>query len=118
MNLSDVLSVVIILGIIPLAIIVTIVFFSQIKHKERMAMIEKGLETSLPDKKESPFQDVLMWGLLSVGIGLGLFIGYLLLATALFKDDMILGIMSILFGGIGLIIYYVYKNRTKNKESR
>lgn len=114
MNVSDLLSVIILLGLVPIAVIWAIGQYQQLKHRERMAMIEKGLGASLLDKKENPFMDILLWGLLSFGIGLGLLTGYLLMEAGIFRDDMILGIAAMLFGGISMIGYSIYKKSAKN----
>jgi hypothetical protein len=115
MNASDVLSVIILLGLVPIAVIWAIGQYQQLKHKERMTMIEKGLGDMLMDKKESPFQDVLLWGLLAVGIGLGLLAGYMLLETSIVRDDAILGILAMLFGGISALGYSIYKKSSSGK---
>jgi hypothetical protein len=115
MNTSDVLSVIILLGLVPIAVIWAIGQYQQLKHKERMTMIEKGLGDTLMDKKESPFQDVLLWGLLAVGIGLGLLAGYMLLEASIVRDDAILGILSMLFGGISALGYSIYKKSSSGK---
>lgn len=114
MDVNDLVSIIILFGLVPIAVIWAIGQYQQIKHRERMTLIEKGLGTSLLDKKENPFQDMLMWGLLSFGIGLGLLTGYLLMDAGIFMDDMILGIMAMLFGGISLIGYTIYKKSAKN----
>jgi ABC-type Mn2+/Zn2+ transport system permease subunit len=57
-----------------------------------------------------------MWGLLSGGAGFGLLIAYVLLETHQVKDDMILGILAMLFGGFGLIGYYFIKRKRDKKQ--
>lgn len=47
------------------------------KHRQRMAMIEKGLDLESLKEREVPFR-TLRNGLVLVGVGLGLFFGYLL----------------------------------------
>ncbi|MFZ1687463.1 MAG: DUF6249 domain-containing protein [Flavobacteriales bacterium] len=47
------------------------------RHRQRMAMIEKGLDLDSLKEKEVPFR-TLRNGLVLVGVGLGLFFGYLL----------------------------------------
>jgi len=42
--------------------------------------------------------------------------GYLLIEYGIFKDDAIMGILAILFGGIGLIGYY-FINRKDGKNN-
>lgn len=115
MNASDILSVIILLGLVPIAVIWAIGQYQEIKHKERMTMIEKGLGDMLMDKKESPFQDVLLWALLAVGIGLGLLTGYMLLEALIVRDDAILGILAVLFGGIGALGYSIYRKSSSGK---
>jgi len=111
MKADDLVAMIILLGVLPLAIIVIIFLINRAKHKERMAIIEKAPDISLQEQKDSPFHDVLFWGMLACGVGLGLLIGYILFETNLFKDDIIQGILAILFGGIALISYYFIKKR-------
>jgi hypothetical protein len=113
MNVSDILSIIIILGLVPIAVIWAIGQYQQIKHKERMAMIEKGLGTPLLDKKESPFHDILLWALLAIGVGFGLLSGFLLIENSIVKDDAIMGILAILFGGISALGYTFYRKSPK-----
>ncbi|MEO8068709.1 MAG: DUF6249 domain-containing protein [Flavobacteriales bacterium] len=47
------------------------------KHRQRMAMIEKGMDLGLLKEKEVPFR-TLRNGLVLVAAGVGLFFGYLL----------------------------------------
>jgi hypothetical protein len=55
-------------------------------NKEKMAMIEKGLDPNLKAlrPRPAPFRN-LKWGLLLVGAGLGLFVAYLLDNFVLYK---------------------------------
>lgn len=115
MNKNE-MVVALIFGLIPLMIVLAILLINHLKHKERMALIEKGIDLQLM-RKETPFQDPLMWGLLSSGVGFGLFVGYILFSLPFFRDDMILGIMAMVFGGLGLIGYYFYTKKSQNKKS-
>jgi uncharacterized protein DUF6249 len=95
-------------------------------NKEKMAMIEKGLDPNLKDlrPRPAPFRN-LKWGLLSVGAGLGLFIAYLLDNFVLYRvghsahdfdnDGANVPIYFALIaigGGLGLIVSY----RIEKKE--
>jgi hypothetical protein len=81
------------------------------RHKERMTMIEKGLKAE--DIKSIYFRGVrpysprmpLMWGILFTAVGLGALIGAALVEWYHFDDGIVAGLM-VLFGGIGLIIFY------------
>jgi hypothetical protein len=111
MKADDLISMILILGVIPITIVLVLFFIQKSKHKERMTLIEKGINIDTLERKNSPFQDVLLWGMLAGGIGLGLLIAYFLLEIKVCKDDMILGILAMIFGGISLISYYIIKRR-------
>lgn len=117
MKADDLLSMILILGVLPITVIVLLFLLQKAKHKERLELINKGVDLlALNSKKDGPFQDVLLWGILSFSIGLGLLLGYILLEAHLATDDMILGILTILFGGFGLIGYYFIKRRRDKKQ--
>jgi hypothetical protein len=115
MKTEDLISMVFILGILPVTILVIWFLIVKIRHKERMSLIEKGIDITASERKSGPFQDVLMWGMLACGIGVGLLIAFILLENAVVKDDMILGILSMLMGGIGLIGYYMIRRKGDKK---
>lgn len=94
-------------------------------NKERMAMIEKGLDPGLRKAQPQPYM-VLKWGLLLIGAGLGLFIAFTLDNTV-FKaatdqwggrdhNVAIYFSMIAIFGGLGLFTsYLIEKKETLNK---
>jgi ABC-type Mn2+/Zn2+ transport system permease subunit len=116
--LTGMLAIVLIFGAPP-ALIVLIYYFSRkAKHKERMALIEKGIDASIFIKEETTFHKVLMWGMLIGGIGFGLLLGYILSVYTPMKQEIIMPIMALLFGGLGLIGYYVYRKKTETKSAQ
>lgn len=115
MKADDLISMILILGVLPVTILLIVYYIQKAKIRERMQLLEKGIDISLLQKKDSPFNNILMWGMLSTGVGLGLLIGFLLIEQGIFKDDAIMGILAILFGGIGLTIYYFINKRGGNK---
>jgi hypothetical protein len=93
-----------------------------IKHKERTKLMDMGLS---PQEAKEYFRDLekkpknplgtLKWGILFTMIGIGLFLG-ILLEEAGFKDELT-GVMVLLFGGLGFIIYYfVASSKLKKNE--
>lgn len=88
------------------------------KNKERLALIEKGMDLSVLDKK--PYQaknyTALLWGLLLGGIGFGALIGYLVSAVTNIDHHFAVHCFGLIFGGIGLVAYFVYKNKSENKR--
>ena len=88
-----------------------IFWFLYIKHKERTKLMDMGLSPQeardyFKEQERKPKNPLssLKWGILLSMIGLGLFIG-ILLDEAGFKDELT-GVMVLLFGGLGFIIYY------------
>jgi|ERR1700743_508814 len=83
--------------------------------RERMAMIERGMDPRRYKPQTAPFQN-LKWGMLLVGAGVGLFLAYLLDRTV-FKSTMddneaIYFALIAIFGGLGLFASY----RIEKKE--
>jgi hypothetical protein len=115
--LTGMLAVLLIFGGLPTLIILIYYFNRKAKNKERMALIEKGLDPSIYMKEDSPFHKVLLWGMLLGGIGLGSLIGYVLSITTPLQEQFIIPISAILFGGLGLIGYYVYRKKTEMKSA-
>lgn len=115
MKADDLISMILILGVLPVSILLIIYYIQKAKIRERMQLLEKGMDISFLQKKDSPFNSILMWGMLSTGVGMGLLLGFLLIEKGVFKDDAIMGILAILFGGMGLIIYYFINKRVGNK---
>lgn len=115
MKTDDLITVILLFGFLPIIVGLLTFYIQKARHNERMTMIEKGINIMDYERKEGPFQDVLMWGLLAGGFGLGLFIGYSLMQFKIFNDDAIMGILAILFGGIGLIVYYFIRRNVDKK---
>src|ERR1700754_3747729 len=103
-------------------IIISLGFFAMIfgifylYKRERMAMIERGMDPRRYKPQSAPYQN-LKWGLLLIGAGLGLFLAYVLDRTT-FKnvdfDDSNVAIyfaMIAIFGGLGLFASYRIEKR-------
>lgn len=91
------------------------------KHKEKMAMIEKGVSPkdfkgiSIPELfRFSPLSS-LKWGLLALFVGAGI-----MLATWLdqymYMPDGVYPASMLILGGFGLVIFYVVASRKMKKE--
>jgi hypothetical protein len=124
--------------IMTLAICALLFGIRYMRNRETLAMVEKGLDPHYkPEKpRPAPFRS-LKWGLLLVGVGLGLFVAYLLDNTVLYKvghyvshfgggDEEVNGAnVSIYFaliaigGGLGLITSYrIEKKELLDKEDK
>jgi hypothetical protein len=83
------------------------------RHKERLALIEKGMDPLLANRKlpRDYTQGALLWGMLLAGIGLGAFIGNIAALRSIGKPDLIVNALALLFGGLGLLGYYSIRSR-------
>jgi uncharacterized YccA/Bax inhibitor family protein len=91
-------------------------------NKENMAMIERGLDPRANQKPRSRPLTTLKWGLILCGVGLGLLIAFYLTAYVLMtsedKSTAIYFAMIGIFGGLGLVVSYVFEKRHEEKEMR
>ncbi len=104
--------------LIPLAFFAMIFGIFYLKNKERMAMIERGMEPTLPKPKRQEINVTsLQFGLLIMGCGIGLFIAYLL-NYFLFKEESLAIYFSLIaiFGGLGLLISYIVERKANQKK--
>lgn len=90
-------------------------------NKEKMAMIERGMEPGLARPRPSaptPFLS-LKFGLLLVGLGIGLLVAlFTVRAIGIGEEEgaaVFFGCLSI-FGGLGLIISYVMEKNWLDKQ--
>ena len=117
---------------ITAGILISTAFFAMIfgiiyLHKrEKMAMIERGMDPRRYKPQSAPFQN-LKWGLLLIGAGVGLFLAYLLGHTV-FKDvgsdydhDSNVAVyfsLIAIFGGLGLFLSYRIEKKEADKEEK
>ena len=86
------------------------------RHKERMTMIDKGLtpEDVKALYQRSPFRmnplSSLKWGIVFVAVGLAVLVGMWLRNTYFIQDGVFPGLIA-LFGGLGLIVFYVIAHK-------
>jgi ABC-type Fe3+-siderophore transport system permease subunit len=89
------------------------------RNRERMAMIEKGADPSLfrnPVRGRSFF--TLKFGLLFVGVSLGILMGALLAAANIrgLEEEPASFAMMFLFGGIALIISHFLEEKKRSQK--
>lgn len=117
-QLVGLMAVILIFGGTPTAVVLIYYFSRNAKHKERMALIEKGMDASIFMNEEMPYYSALMWGMLVFGIGLGSFLGYILSVYTSLGQEYMIPTMSLMFGGLGLIGYYVHRKKTAPQPPR
>lgn len=107
------------------AIILSYYFYLRFRNKERMALIEKGVDVSeIFKRRDVSFKfPWLRLGMLVLGIGSGILFAYLfiVLAPPVFKvnsefGEMIFIFSLLIFGGLGIIIGNILE-RSGNKKN-
>jgi hypothetical protein len=83
----------------------------QLKNKEKIALIEKGIDTSLLDSKPKSQLNGFKIGLLLIGAALGIFVGYILNLTLYIPNFVAYSTMILVFCGIVLV--YFHKSKTE-----
>ncbi|MCK9218750.1 MAG: hypothetical protein M0P47_01705 [Bacteroidales bacterium] len=77
-----------------------------VRRKERLALIQQGIDASIFEShKNQPSS--LKWGLLLVGIGIGIILGKILAVYTTLDEEPAFFSMICLFGGLGLIFYHI-----------
>ena len=86
--------------------------------REKMAMIERGMDPRRYKPQSAPFQN-LKWGLLLMGAGLGLFLAYILdsfvFHTSENDNPAIYFALIAIFGGGGLFLSYLIEKKEGDK---
>ena len=81
------------------------VFFTT-RHKERLALIEKGADPALFQSKKGNSNASMRFGMFLIGVALGILTGNILTETTALKEEVAYFSMIFLFGGVSLVMYY------------
>lgn len=98
--------------LVPIAVFATIFGIVWIavsaRNKERLALIEKGLDSSIFKREGQSYwrYGALKIGLLAIGVGIGLVVGNILDVNGVMDEDVAYFAMVFIFGGLGLLLYY------------
>lgn len=94
--------------LVPLGAFAAIFGLFYLRNKENMALIEKGINPKEYTTRPAPYRS-LKWGLLLMGSGLGLLLGYILTENLVRVEDenpvMYFSMLAIC-GGAGLFLSY------------
>lgn len=105
--------------VIPVVLFVSIaiilIVFRKFINDERMALIEKGGDANIFNRKSLSFPAIRI-GLLLVGAGIGILLGNMIAEAQLLSEEA--GIFSCLmiFGGLGLFSSYFVENKFRKNE--
>jgi hypothetical protein len=81
------------------------------RHRERIALIEKGVDASIFGGKAFTSYITLKFGMLFVGVGLGILVGNLLESQYNFDKGVAYLSMVFLLGGISLILNFFIERK-------
>lgn len=91
-----------------------------IRRKERMVLIEKGVD--IPKLDPDPRTNILAlkFGLLFIGVAIGLLLGSMLVELTTLNDESAYFSMVFMFGGIGLVVSHFLEKKEirEQKESK
>jgi hypothetical protein len=92
------------------------VIYLGVRRKERMALLEKGVDAShfVGDTKTT--SGTLKFGMLFVGIAVGILLGNILEVATQLEEEVAYFSMVFLFGGAGLIINYFVERADAKKK--
>ena len=111
MDITGVVAIISVFGVIPLVV------FLVHRHRERQALIEKGMDISIlqGEKKCSALQS-LKYGILLIGLAAGILIGNILDAYTRLSEEVSYFSMIFLFGGLALLIFYTIAKKQEEVE--
>lgn len=108
--------------LIPLIIFATIygIVYLSIRRKERMALLDRGLDPRSFEKPNNNFT-TLKYGLLLTGVGLGILLANIIVSIGAMDNEPAYFSFVTLFGGIALILDYLIEKsilRQQKKEKK
>ena len=98
------------------------IIYLNIRKKERMALLDRGLDPRSFEKDRTDFSS-LKYGLLFTGIGMGLLVANILVSMGAMEREAAYFSLVSLFGGIALIVDYILevsitKRQNKKQETK
>ena len=94
-----------------LAIVFTVKYVTAARNKEKMALIEKGVDISEIYQKKDHRNLALKSGMFLVGLAIGLIVAYFLVEITRINGVVSYFSMILLFGGISLIGFHWYNSK-------
>ncbi len=92
--------------------------FLNTRNKERLSLIEKGADASLfATKKNHRSNLTLKFGMLAVGIGVGILIASILETYTILNEEVAYPSMIFLFGGLFLVANAMIEKKDKIDEA-
>lgn len=94
--------------------------FYTTRHKERLALIEKGADASLFNTGKEGNRASFSWskftlkiGMLFMGIAVGIITAAVLARTSILEEGALYPSMIFFFGGLSLVLFYVIDRKSR-----
>ena len=98
------------------SVVAMLYIFITARNRERLALIEKGKDASIFKTPRNRKHENLKWGLVIVFLGIGVFVGGILMDTNIIRyEGILMFAFPLIFGGSGLLFYY-FLVKDKNKH--
>ena len=91
------------------------IIYINVRRKERMAMLERGVDASFFMTKQSNTSAALKFGMLFIGVAIGLISGSILEVATRIDETVAYFSMIFLFGGSALVINYFIEKKENDK---
>ena len=102
------------LGFFAVVFCILYIFFST-RNKERLAMIEKGVDPSMFAARNSKGR-TLRLGMLAIGVAAGIILAVLIDEYTVLDNEAMYPAMIILFGGIALVLNHFLEKKGQSGE--
>ncbi|MEM6699508.1 MAG: DUF6249 domain-containing protein, partial [Bacteroidota bacterium] len=90
-----------------------IYMFFATRHKQRIALLEHGQEAKVFNTLRTQ-KDALKFGMLAIGVGIGVLVGYLLEEMGMEEEPAYFS-MILIIGGAALIAFYLMDRKAKEE---
>lgn len=94
-----------------------VIFWRKFTNDERMALIEKGGDANIFNRKNNSYPS-LRYGLLFCGAGIGLLVASLLDDARIVQEEVAYFSMLFIFGGAGLFASFFLERKMDEKENK
>lgn len=114
MDLEGLIAIICVFGFVPVLV------YLNHRHKERKALIESGQSVEMLESKPkcSSKHNTLKYGLVLVGVAIGTFLGSIFSTYTDMASEAAYFSMIFLFGGMALLIFYMYLGKIKEIEKQ
>jgi len=86
-----------------------------VRKRERMLLIQRGADASVFQSKRNETTN-LKWGLLSLGIGIGILLGRVFAAYTCLGEEASYFSLICLFGGLSLVLYHFIARKMEKQN--